>query len=312
MPPQAAPSGCPDPSVRCNCCDLSAPFLARRRGASANRPCVTFQSESTRGGMSNGSSPTIAAGPLPCNLDPPPGIGQRSEYELLTRARSYIKSHGESGTHNSAGNDSFNEPTGSTPERNGNLHLDDGDGRAVRRRDRSPPDGPDSSDSDSSSSSDRGGGRRGGQRDEDDPDGDFAPTPRPRRSKSRKRKSAEAAEIKLEPLKPIARYAEWCSSLADAVMAASGRGDRVWNWIQAPAQVNATMGALSVPGDKYRSLDAKLAKALRTAANGNTTHQQRIQEEFGRATAEEEARNRPIRGRQLLLIVHAYYRTNEE
>ena len=55
-----------------------------------------------------------------------------------------------------------------------------------------------------------------------------------------------------------------------------------------------------------------MAKALRTAANGNTTHQQRIQEEFGRATAEEEARNRPIRGRQLLLIVHAYYRTNEE
>ena len=95
-------------------------------------------------------------------------------------------------------------------------------------------------------------------------------------------------------------------------MAASGRGDRVWKWIQAPAQVNATMGALSVPGEKYRSFDAKLAKALRTAANGNTTHQQRIQEELGRATAEEEAQNRPIRGRQLLLIVHAYYRTNEE
>ena len=86
--------------------------------------------------------------------------------------------------------------------------------------------------------------------------------------RSRHKHRAEAAEIRLEILKPIARYPEWCSSLADAVMAASGVGDRVWDWIQAPAHRNATMGAMADPGDKYRSLDAKLAKALRIAANG--------------------------------------------
>ena len=72
------------------------------------------------------------------------------------------------------------------------------------------------------------------------------------------------------------------------------------------------MGAMADPGSKYRSLDAKLAKALRIAANGNATYQTRIQEEFVRHTAEEEAMNRHIRGRQQLLIVHQFYKTGEE
>ena len=110
----------------------------------------------------------------------------------------------------------------------------------------------------------------------------------------------------------MAKYPEWCSSLADAVMAASGVGDRVWDWIQAPAHRNATIGAMADPGDKYRNLAAKLAKALRIAANGNATYQVWIQAEFSRHTAEEEAMNRPIRGRQLLLIVHQFYKTLEE
>ena len=113
-------------------------------------------------------------------------------------------------------------------------------------------------------------------------------------------------------MKPIAKCLERCSGLADAVMAASGVGDRVWNWILAPAHRNATMGAMADPGDKYRSLDAKLARALRIAANGNATYQVRIQEEFSRHTAEEEAEDRPIRGRHLLLIVHQFYKTSEE
>ena len=94
--------------------------------------------------------------------------------------------------------------------------------------------------------------------------------------------------------------------------AASGLGDKVWGWIQALAHRNATMGAMAHPGSKFRSLDAKLAKALRIAANGNATYQVRIQEEFVRHTAEEEAMDRPIRGRQLLLIVRQFYKTSEE
>ena len=72
------------------------------------------------------------------------------------------------------------------------------------------------------------------------------------------------------------------------------------------------MGAMADPGDKYRILDAKLARALRIAANGNATYQVRIQEEISRHTAEEEAQDRPIRGRQVLLIIHQFYKTSEE
>ena len=45
----------------------------------------------------------------------PPEISKREEYDPLSRARSHVKSRGESGTQSSAGNGSFGEPTGSTP-----------------------------------------------------------------------------------------------------------------------------------------------------------------------------------------------------
>ena len=245
-------------------------------------------------------------------VTPPPGISKREEYDRLSRARSHVKSPGESGIQSSAGNESFGEPTGSTPERNGNLPIERSSGNRSSRRHRYDPPGDDDPSSSSSSSSSGGGGRGGdGNGDDDDPD-DFGSSPIRRRKKSRHRYKAEASEIRLEASKPIAKYPEWCSSLAAAVMAASVVGDRVWNWIQAPAHRDATMGAMADPGDKYRSLDAKLARALQTAANGNVTYQVRIQEEFSRHTAEEEAEGRPIRGRQLLLSVHQFYKTIEE
>jgi hypothetical protein len=95
-------------------------------------------------------------------------------------------------------------------------------------------------------------------------------------------------------------------------MAASGRGDKVWNWIRRPSLPLETFGSLKESGDKYNSLDAKLAKALRNCANGNTIHHVRIRDEFNRGTAECNRDGRPIKGRQLLLLVHKYYRTNEE
>ena len=192
------------------------------------------------------------------------------------------------------------------------MPIERSSGSRVSRRNRYDPPDDDDPSSSSSSSSSRGGGRGGGGNgDDDDPEG-FGSSPVRRRKKSRHKHKAEAAEIRLEILKPIAKYPEWCSGLADAVMAASGVGDRIWDRIQAPAHRNTTMGAMADPGDKYRSLDAKLAKALRTAANGDATYQVRIQEEFGRHTAEEEAMNRPFCGRQLLLIVHQVYKTREE
>ena len=229
---------------------------------------------------------------IPTPVTPPPGISKREEYDPLSRARSHVKSRGESGTQSSAGNEYFEEPTGSTPERNGNLFIERSSGSRSSRRHRCDPPVDDDPSSSSSSSSSGGGGRGGGGNgDDDDPD-DFGSSPIRRREKSRHRHTAEASEIRLEALKPIVKYPEWCSSLADAVMAASSVGDRVWNWIEAPAHRNAAMGAMADPGDKYRSLDAKLARALRTAANGNATYQVRTQEEFSLHTAEEEAEGR--------------------
>ena len=288
---------------------------APARGGSLDVPSASGRQVPACGESSSSSSTSRSVSFRPMSVAlpvaPPPGITSQAEYELLSRARSRIKSRGESGPQSSAGAESFGEPEGhhgSTPDRNSNLPLDQSSGRSSRANGYDPPDDDDPGSSSSSSSSSGGGGGGGGGH---DPEGDGR-SPHRRGRKSRHRDKTEAGEIKLEALKPIAKYPEWCSSLADAVMAASGRGDKVWNWIQAPSLRNATMGAMARPGDKYRSLDAKLAKALRIAANGNAPYQTRIQEEFIRHTAEEEAKERPIRGRQLLLIVHQYYKTSEE
>ena len=48
------------------------------------------------------------------------------------------------------------------------------------------------------------------------------------------------------------------------------------------------------------------------ASNGNTLNHVRIQDEFNRGTSERMKMDAPIRGRQLLLLVHRYYKTNGE
>ena len=206
------------------------------------------------GSASSTRSVSFRSSPVVPSIAPPLGTSRQDEYELLSRARSHVKSRGESGPQSSAGAESFGEAealTGSTPDRNSNLPLERSSGRSSRGKgyDRPDDDGSDSSSS-SSSSSGRGGGGGGG--DGDDPNG-VGRSPNRRRKKCRRKDKAEAGEIKLETLKPIAKYPEWCSSLADAVMAASGRGDKVWDWIQAPSYRNATMGAMAYPGSKYRS-----------------------------------------------------------
>ena len=162
-----------------------------------------------------------------------------------------------------------------------------------------PPSDP--SNSSSSSSDDEGNDRRGRH-------GRGDARRRPKREKRR----PEASEIKVPTFPSIIKYDEWCTEMADAVMAASGRGDKAWDWIRRPSMPLETFGSLKESGDKYNSLDAKLAKALRTCANGNSIHHVRIKDEFNRGTAECNREGRPIKGRQLLLLVHKYYRTNEE
>ena len=185
----------------------------------------------------------------------------------------------------------------STPDRSSSRNDDASGGLSSMRRG-GPPSDP--SDSSSSSSGDSEDGRRR--------DAGGSGLRGSRRHKSR----PEASEIKIPTLPSITKYDEWCTEMADAVMAASGRGDKVWNWIQKPSQPNETFGTLKESGSKYNSLDAKLAKALRVSAGGNAIHHVRIKDEFNRGTSECAREGRPIKGRQLLLLVHRYYRTNEE
>ena len=214
-----------------------APARGNRLGSSS---ASGRQASACGGGGGNSLSTrsiSFRSSPVVPTIAPPPGISRQDEYELLSRARSYVKSRGESGPHSSAGAESFGEaegPIGSTPARNSNLPLEQSSGRSSRRNRYDPPDDDDSDSSSSSSSSSGRGGGGGGGGDEDHPNGTGRSSSR-RRKKSRRNDKAEAGEIKLEALKPIAKYPERCSSLADAVMAASGRGDKVWNWIQAPS-----------------------------------------------------------------------------
>ena len=73
------------------------------------------------GGGGSGALPTRSVSfqsssvSWPSSTSPPLGISRQGEYELLSRARSHVKFHGESGTQSSAGNESFGEPTESTP-----------------------------------------------------------------------------------------------------------------------------------------------------------------------------------------------------
>ena len=172
MPPHAGNTPVPPPLVGATC-----PHAGGDGGALFTRS-VSFR-----------SSPVI-----PSSIAPPPGVSTRQdEYELLSRARSHIKSRGESGPQSSAGAESFREPgapTGSTPDRNSNLPLERSPGsRSSLRKGFDPPDDDDSGSSSSSSSSSGRGGGGGG--DGDVPDG-AGRSPNRGRKKSRRRNKAEA------------------------------------------------------------------------------------------------------------------------
>ena len=90
--------------------------------------------------------------------------------------------------------------------------------------------------------------------------------------------------------------------LRQAVLAASKGGDKAWEWILRAEAADATLGELSdVHG--YRSLDAELAAAQSKVAKGE------VARVFQRYT--EMLSPKPIRGRQLLMLLHQHYQTNE-
>ena len=85
----------------------------------------------------------------------------------------------------------------------------------------------------------------------------------------------------------MAGFRAWRVALRDEVVAASGRGDAAFAWIQLVEHPNATSVALAVSGSKFQSIDLKLKAALAKIAHGDLGRQ------LTQATEDEAKRGRP-------------------
>ena len=73
----------------------------------------------------------------------------------------------------------------------------------------------------------------------------------------------------------MAGFRAWRVALRDEVVAASGRGDAAFAWIQLVEHPDATSEALAVSGNKFQSIDLKLKAALAKIAHGDLGRQLR-------------------------------------
>jgi hypothetical protein len=120
------------------------------------------------------------------------------------------------------------------------------------------------------------------------------------------RKIKEADSVKVQPLPEMPGFRAWKVALRDEVVAASGRGDEAFAWIQRVERSDATMDNLAHSGRKFLSIDLKLKAGLAKVAHG----------ELGRlltqATEDEAKKGRPLKGRQALWMVYRHFEINEE
>ncbi len=116
----------------------------------------------------------------------------------------------------------------------------------------------------------------------------------------------EADVIKLLPLPTPSSFRAWKSSTRQKVVAASGKDELCFLWIQEVEKSSVTFDSLFSSGDIFRSLDVKLASALQEHSVGNLGKQ---------LTTVAEAmamRGEMVKGRQLLKMVYDFHRTDED
>ena len=149
--------------------------------------------------------------------------------------------------------------------------------------------------SSSSSSSSRGSARRR----------------RRRRAKSKKSSRSrhkyeshkgEASELKLPALPSMENYAQWCIAVHNVVLAGSGVGYKAFDWICKCEKPNVSLGDLA-DSEGFSSLDFKLAGAIARIQSGLLTHT------LTRYALEYAQHGVPLKGRQMLLIIHQNYQT---
>ena len=158
---------------------------------------------------------------------------------------------------------------------------------AKARKSPGPPDGgpgPESSDSESGSSDTDDGKRR----------------------KRTKPYRVKGGELKLAPWPTTLQFPTWRRSLRAAVIGASDRPELATPWVfQVETPGSELLDFKSGPGDRMRTLDAKMAEALLKVARGEAAR--KIALETERAAL----RGEVLSGRQLLWLVYAEFRKDD-
>ena len=213
------------------------------------------------------------------------------------------------------GDRSFGNPGGGgggppgLPPRGGGGDGDGGDGNGERRNNRrlggggGPPDG--------------GDGDGGDDPDDDDDDNDdnederfirrmrriFGMAPTAPDPSSEQGKIKEADTIKLPAFPAAETYRNWRIKTREAVMSASTKPDKAFDWISETWKEDQTVDALRevVP---FATLDAKLLSSLTNILTGDFA---RTIDTFKETEA---AKGRYVRGRQVLLKMHQHFSTN--
>ena len=116
-------------------------------------------------------------------------------------------------------------------------------------------------------------------------------------------KAKEADTVKIPAFPLPETYRNWKIRVRDAVRAASSKPDKAFDWINEVWKEGQTVEKLKDPKG-FVTLDAKVLSALSSIASG----------EFARKVdtfkEKESLEGRPVRGRQVLLMVHEYFSTN--
>ena len=111
--------------------------------------------------------------------------------------------------------------------------------------------------------------------------------------------------IKLPEFPTPESYRSWKTAAREKIRAASDSPDEAFEWVLEVYRPGASHDSLRSPG-KFLTLDTKLLEALTTVSRGELAGEILIFKET------EAAKDRAVRGRQVLYLFDQYFKTNEE
>ena len=120
-----------------------------------------------------------------------------------------------------------------------------------------------------------------------------------------KPKVKETERLKLPEFPSPETYRSWKTAARETIRAASDSPDDAFQWVLQVYRSEASHDGLRDPG-KFLTLDTKLLTALTTVAQGELAREFLIFKET------EAAKDRAVRGRQVLYLFDQYFKTKEE